>query len=601
MAVDIYCEILRVQENQLDENDPRILETRYSLAMVLKDQGETDKALLQFEMVHSARKANPKLGECHPSTLDALHMIALINDEKGAYDKALESYKTVLQGQEKNLGRNHYSTIDTIHSIADLHRRLHRNSDALKYFRMAKAGLEEIFGAGNSDGFTLVVCRGIADVAELEGQYKEALEEYTRLYSVYRNQFGMEDKASIWVLSAANDVGRVLNKMGHYKTALKRCEETAEAMAKMEEDEKLQNQLLTTASILNIGTIHENQGVYDKASQSYIKAKKRFETVYGAQHTTTLKAVSSIAQVLSKQGKFIEALEYYNNAEAGQKVAVGIEHPRTLEVMLGKADLYLDIGQIDESLDLYKKVIQVLERNRPDRDIAEGIQLTEHENPMMPTARYGMGRVLESKKMYDKALRFYSQAREGWKFLLEEGHTSCLTAELGMGRVLQKQKKYHEALDIYDGIMREMKRNDHNLANEQPLRSKHPLRYETACSKGCVLFKMQKYDMAEISYKEALEGLQDILPDRHPLILKSMYGYAKVLVKKKHYADALNLYQVVTTGWNTNLGAHHPETMRSREKMLSLERRMKWSRFLCLFALFVLIILCSLYLEYGSA
>ena len=583
-AIKEYNEILLVQDAKLGEDNLQTLETRYSLADALTGHGQIEEALRQLEIVKSVREA--KLGENHLKTLETLYLIADIHDRKGEYKKALEVCERVLRIQKEELGENHYSTIKTIHRIGDIHRRKQQYLEALRYFKMALTGLERIFGEGNSHGRTLLVRGGIADLSDLEGDYREALKEYRKLHDEYRRTYGAGGNVSVWELRAALDIGRVLGRMGSYKTALQFLEKTAQTMKKKEDDGELKDHFLTPSTILRIGNAYENQGQYDKAMESYRWVEERCSRVRGEGHITTLVAVRSIAGVLNKQGKYADALVQYNKAEAGQQKAVGATHPETLETILGKAEVHQNMGQFKESSVLYRKVFNELKEMETKemetkRDEGVVVEAREYGHPVMLMATYGMGRALEGEKEYEEAFQYYDLAREGWERSLNKGHTLALTAELGSGRMLQKQGKYRDAQAIYDRIWLDMTKNDDPLKNEQPLRMDHPLRYEAACSKGSVLLKMHKYDEAKASFEEALGGLGRILGDHHPATLEAMQGKANILEREKDYRGALELYRTVAAGLHDTLGDQHPETTRIRKKVLSVQRRKKFGRWLC--------------------
>ena len=577
-AIKEYNEILLVQEAKLGEDNPQTLETRYSLADALTGHGQIEEALRHSEKVQSAREADPKLGKDHPKTLEARYLVADILDRKGEYEEALKVCKEMLEIQEKGLGKNHYSTIKTIHRIGDIYRKKQEYPKALHYFKMALEGLEEIFGAGNSHDRTLLVRVGIADLSDLEGDYHEALRGYEMLHAKYKSTYGAGGKVTIWELRAALDIGRVLGRMGNYKKSLQFLEETAQTLKEKEEAGELKNHFLTPSSILRIGNAQENQGQYDEAMKSYKWVEERCRSVRGEGHITTLVAVRSIAGVLNKQGKYADALAQYNKAEEGLQKAVGDAHPETFEAMLGKAEVHQNMGHFKESSDLYRKVFYKLKEMEPEQD--KGVA-RKYGHPMMLMATYGMGRALEGEKEYEKAFQYYDLAREGWERSLNKGHTLALTAELGSGRMLQKQGKYRDARAIYDRIWLDMTKNDDTLKNEQPLRMDHPLRYEAACSKGSVLLKMHKYDEAKASYEEALGGLGRILGDHHPATLEAMQGKANILEREKDYRGALELYRTVAAGLHDTLGDQHPETTRIRKKVLSVQRRKKFGRWLC--------------------
>ena len=139
----------------------------------------------------------------------------------------------------------------------------------------------------NAEKAEVLVQSDFADVSDLEGHYHEALKAYEKLHDVYKRRSGAGGKASMWELRAAVDIGRVLDKIGHYKRALQLLEETAQTMKKREEDGESENHFLTPASVLRVGNVHESQGQYDKALESYNWVRKRCREARGRSHYHT--------------------------------------------------------------------------------------------------------------------------------------------------------------------------------------------------------------------------------------------------------------------------------------------------------------------------
>jgi thioredoxin-like negative regulator of GroEL len=65
---------------------PHTLATRYSLAVILHDQGELEAARAEFEAVLAAERG--RLGDDHSLTLATRHGLALVLHDQGDLDRA---------------------------------------------------------------------------------------------------------------------------------------------------------------------------------------------------------------------------------------------------------------------------------------------------------------------------------------------------------------------------------------------------------------------------------------------------------------------------------------------------------------------------------
>ena len=79
-----------------------------------------------------------------------------------------------------------------------------------------------------------------------------------------------------------------------------------------------------------LGILYSDQGQLKETEEMYQRALKRYEKVWGPEHTSTLSTINNLGLLYSDQGKLKEAEEMYQRALKRYKKAHEPDHPNTV-------------------------------------------------------------------------------------------------------------------------------------------------------------------------------------------------------------------------------------------------------------------------------
>ncbi|CAK9009991.1 Kinesin light chain 4 (KLC 4) (Kinesin-like protein 8) [Durusdinium trenchii] len=164
-------EVLALDSQQLGENHPDALTTRHEIACVLQSKGEYDAALAQFEDVLALK--TQQLGENHPEVLATRYAIAQVLESKGEYDAALAQFEEVLALQRQQLGENHPSVLTTRYMIAQVLQSKGEYDAALAQFEKVLALRKQQLGENHPH--VAISQWQVADVLVDLGQFERGL------------------------------------------------------------------------------------------------------------------------------------------------------------------------------------------------------------------------------------------------------------------------------------------------------------------------------------------------------------------------------------------------------------------------------------------
>ena len=143
-------------QKTVGEDHISTLNAVYSMASMLNDMGEYDKALEWY--LRALEGYEKTLGRDHISTLDTVYNMAIVFGSKGEYDKALEWYQRALDGQEKALGCDHISTLNTVYNMGATFEEQEKYDKALDFFERALDGYRKIRPNDHEDISDAIQC-----------------------------------------------------------------------------------------------------------------------------------------------------------------------------------------------------------------------------------------------------------------------------------------------------------------------------------------------------------------------------------------------------------------------------------------------------------
>ncbi len=205
--------LLAERRERYGDNDPRTLDSRRKLTMVLSDRGDLPAA--QAEAQATLERLVQVYGADNVNTLVARHTLSAILLQENKLDEAEPHARAVLEGFERQFGPRHTQTLSAMGSLAYL-------LEGREKFDEAQALYRRIVDIQKDIPATVMGPRNnLAMLLLKRGQPHAALEEFDRLLEVARSVLG-EDHAYFWIFS------------GNRALALLRAGHAAEARAVLE-------------------------------------------------------------------------------------------------------------------------------------------------------------------------------------------------------------------------------------------------------------------------------------------------------------------------------------------------------------------------------
>ncbi|OAG11040.1 kinesin light chain 1 [Paraphaeosphaeria sporulosa] len=305
---EVMCrQVLERKENVLGREHPETLASVVHLGSVLSRQEKYEEAELMHRRALEAYKK--VLGREHPDTLASISLFGFMLEHQGKYKEAEVMCREVLEGRETILGQDHPDTLPSLHQLASVLESQQRYEEAEAMHRRALEGYEKVLGGEHPD--TLTSISNLGSILERQRKYKEA-------EAMERQALEGREKV----------LGRE-----HPDTLTSQRYKEAEAMNQraLEGYEKVlgREHPHTLASVSQLGSVLERQGMYKEAEAMHRRALEGYEKVLGREHPDTLTGVYYLAHHLAAQHRISESLLLYQRACAGYSATLGNNHPTT--------------------------------------------------------------------------------------------------------------------------------------------------------------------------------------------------------------------------------------------------------------------------------
>jgi tetratricopeptide (TPR) repeat protein len=338
------------------------------------------------------------------------------------------------------------------------------------------------------------------------------------------------------------NIGRVLRDIGQYGSALSKCEEALEGL----QEQLGKDHPSVIAAEFCRGTIFELQGRFREALDLYVEIASK-EEQSGPDHLETLKMKCFIGSVTAKLGRYEAARQLYEQVEKklpelpelpklpNLPDCLGPGHLVKLMVSHGKADILEQRGQYDGALVLYKDVCSTWEKSR----------LKKH--PEHYRAVHGKGKVYIQMGEYEVGQKFLKDAIDGWTAIFNgPDHPLIFMALEDQGNALLQRGALCEAQALcrqaLDGC-------------EKMLGDRHPQTCRAKASLSAVLSKQGLWEEASERCREALRGLQVELGNEHLWTLGTMRILAGIMWGRYRYWEACRLSIAAEAGRRKVLAA----------------------------------------------
>jgi len=326
------------------------------------------------------------LGAEHPDTLHSMHEHALTKEAQGDFEAAEKALKRALKARGETLGYRHPDTLKSMHELARINMASERHDTALDYGYRALEIQREVLGENNPD--TLRTLRVIGVTYRWLGRFDEAIETLEESLQGMRRQLGERHPETLHVLES---LGLALARKGQKQEAKVQFRLALENRRSILGD----RHPATVRTVCSKGVLLQNMGLIDKAEPLYLECAVGRESLLGAAHADTLSAYNNMGVLLRLREEFGESVAFLEKAMEGQLLVYGNHHRAPL--------------------------------------------ITKHN----------LGRTLEEKGRYERALKVQTRAVGGFKQILPEDHWLLGAVLYGKGRIFHRMDQFSEAESLF--------------------------------------------------------------------------------------------------------------------------------------------------------
>ncbi|CAF3554837.1 unnamed protein product [Adineta steineri] len=286
-----------------------------------------------------------------------------------------------------------------------------------------------------------------------------------------------------------------------------------------------------------LGSIHLNQGDYEKTVWFYEKALEIQQKTVSSNHPSLATLYNNIGMVYNKIGEYRKALSFYGKALEIDQKTLHSNHPYL-------ATSYNNIGNVYNKREEYSKAFSFYGKAL---EIREKCLLSNH--PDLASSYNNIGSVCDSMGEYSKALSSHEKALKIYRKTLPSNHPDLTISYSNIGSVYHKMGEYSHALSFYE--------NAHKIW-QKTLPLNHPHLAASYNNIGQVYKRMGEYSKALSSHEKALKIYLKALRSNHPDLASSFNNIGSVYDNMGEYSKAFSFYEKALEIRQTNLPSNHP-------------------------------------------
>ena len=314
----MYQRVLTGRQNLLGENHIDTLSTLNNLAILIKREGDLDKAKSLYERVLSGYEKT--LGADHQYTLSCQNNLAVLLKQQMDLEGAEKLYRKALAGRQKLLGLQHFETSDTMNNLAVLLFDMGKNLDeAEDLFRLALAGRGLLYQTDHP--IILKTMLNLANLLKNKGKLEESKNIYIQILNTVETN---SESNYLDIISISMKLADIYIEMDNNIYAQKQKEtisnDNDNANANAENDNDNYNRVNNIASSTadDLSLIEYPPSPYlEEAHSLYSKILAHSESHLGYDHPETLSIEYNLSIVANHLGNFDEGKKLYERALAG--------------------------------------------------------------------------------------------------------------------------------------------------------------------------------------------------------------------------------------------------------------------------------------------
>lgn len=592
--------------------------SRYSSAI-----DEFKKALMINFLDNSAR-----IGLVNSYLARGTYLANYENNFKAAADDFRSALFYLKYYVDRDVAMNSISSISSaFSSLQYCEKRYGANISPEGHYRMA----EELNNAGN---FPAAMYE-YEQIINVEKYRKVAILRIASMMKSINNLVKSSEYYKLAIENDANDISvrmryaNVLDKMGdtvgaseQYNFVLAHSEDSPEILCDLERiyQKKLETAPNNAELLADLGAIKQRQGKYEEAYNYY----RQSQTKPARSEETALNTQINIGTLLQAQGNYDKAIETYKN--------ILILHPQNYQANLYLAqcyeakpdcqklalEQYKKLKQIKpDSEDYNNKIVELTRASMTSEDIYNYVRSKVNPEKSYIDKLYDDAMELHEKKDYDCAIKYYSAVKEAdpqrdgvyenlaicyaqkkdynnaesilteakSKFPNNKNIAKILNdvKEDSMAEIISQAydaynaKDYSKALDLYNSIQpattdtllgiagayQGLNQNDKALEYYQKALQSSPNNSDIAYSVGALYANAENYTEAKKYFQRAVQvnpsntNAKEALLDMNEVISQNNVQDATKLVEEQKYDEALSLLNKALTDNPKNADAYY--------------------------------------------
>ena len=413
--------------------------------------------------------------------------------------------------------------------IAESHFQLGHFREARDQYARLYAMYSEAFGDRHRDALSALV--GLANTQAALGELKTA-EENARL--AISGLSVQTDAAPQMVVKAQNALAAVLMRLGA-RTNLQEADALLSRSASLAGSASHPENLERLATNQLLAQLRLRQSKYPEAEAIARDCYRQALTTLGPRHPSTIEALETLSTALLSLTRYSELLNLKREHVAESERILGRDHPMTLQARHTVAETFRQLDRFAEAGEMYQAVLA-------DKTRVLG---PTHRSTLL--TRHNVALLLKDLRKPEEAETMMREVARLRRETLGPSDVDTLNSEMMIALTLYEQGRYEESRDAYAEVLPRMKEaygesaidylvgtvnyagvlyrlgdysraeqkfRDGLAAHERALGSHHLGVYYTSMELGTTLVHLLRFEEAEQCFLRAYNGFKDIFSDR---------------------------------------------------------------------------------------
>ena len=395
---------------------------RNDLGVAMNRSGDADGALRVFETVLEDQER--ELGRDDIDVASTLNNIGALLRDQGRFEEVLPIYERALGIRANALGREHRDTAESLHNMGALMMDLERFDEAWPYLRDALKISENVMGRDHLDNVGPLLKMGwLLRRAE---NLAEARTLYERALGIRENELGPEHDH---VGATLHDLGSLLAEQGFHGEARPYLESALQISL----DTNGEDHAATGMRLDSLAGVLMAQGDLDTALSLYRRELAIAERLLGGGDPQTAQCLGNMANVFVLQGRYSEARPLLERALRIFEGALGEVHPSTARALDSLANVLSAQELFDEARPLYERSLNIR------------LQIFGQQHPETATSENNLANLLKEQGLIAEALTHQERAVAAFRETLGDNHPNTATSLHLLAALLRMQGRDEEA------------------------------------------------------------------------------------------------------------------------------------------------------------